>query len=174
VDHPLRAGQRSSKHGAAAAEALIAVPLFALLFASILYFHALARAKQDVLLEARRAAWQAALAGCSSDAANGVKTSPGSALPRAEELDARTTQDEKDDAARYDRVASMTIVGPAISALAPRGLVAKRKADVSVSSPLPDAPQRVSAKAYLSCNEQAHEPGDVALDLAKGLLDLPW
>lgn len=59
---------RRRARGAALVEVVVVVPLFILLFASMLFVHHVAANAQQTQLRARNAAWQKAMSGCSGGA----------------------------------------------------------------------------------------------------------
>jgi Tfp pilus assembly protein PilV len=64
--HLLRVRARKNQRGAILTEAVIAVPVFIILLAGMLFFHQTISKTQRSMLAARREAWAAAMAGCRS------------------------------------------------------------------------------------------------------------
>jgi Flp pilus assembly protein TadG len=66
TSHLPRSRARKNQRGAAMTETIIAVPVFIVLLAGMLFFHQMVSKTQRAMLAARREAWTSAMGGCPS------------------------------------------------------------------------------------------------------------
>jgi len=161
---PVR-GSRRQLHGVAMVEAVIMLPVLGILFVGTSFVRERALARQQALLEARRCAWDYALAGCDPEhLPQSCKGTPqrGQTAEGAHKSEDMIGQlDESHDG--FNPLDDVPVLGSAMRALFGTTTTASRS--IELASPwTPGARFAVGGEITVACNEKPREVLDVVRD----------
>lgn len=160
-----------SREGAAMIEAVMALPVFAIVLAGAFYFHQKLAASQSVVLDARGAAWHAALDACEDKAAAGEQLQRGAPLEHVDQIQTAANRHvSSDPKALFAGLSDIPVVGGIIDTLVPRGIRAERSVDVRGSALLGFPAEPARASAYVACNEAQADPWETTLEVFTSML----
>lgn len=153
-DRALSRRARAPRRGAATVEAVIMLPVLGILLVGVLVVHALLVARQAVLVEARRCAWQHAVQGCRGELPAGcVQPS----ISRSADLEAKSESILEASRSAVSEGAQVfddvPILGEAIGGLLGEKASAVVSREVQVPGE-PEAPATVHGRVSLLCNER--------------------
>lgn len=152
-------------------EAVIALPVFALVLAGTFHLHERIAASQDAMLAARAAAWDAALDGCRESKTGGDELRDGSALPHLDQLHQATApRAGSDPNSMFGSLDDIPVVGSVLGSIVPRGIRAQRSVDVAASARLGFAATSARSAAYVACNEAPADPWKTTLKIFTSML----
>lgn len=148
---------RKAKQGAALAEFVVLLPLFALIWAGALYMLRSYEGKQVAMLKARSCGWQFALAGCETPPA-------GCDVHKADDGDTGVEEAKAHmhDGSVIDAAVRLPVIGSAIRALF--GVGARGTVSTNVPRPplLGGGEVRQEGRFYVLCNTRYQTLGDMA------------
>ncbi len=162
------------RRGAAMAEAVIALPVFAIVLAGIVYFHTLLVAKQTVGQEARLDAWHSAVDGCANEPTSGNMIDGGPAPAQMQNVtNAVRTSAAVSSQSMFSSLNDIPMIGPLINSLVPGGVRADATAHVPQPKLLPFGHNDVTSRTFVPCNEKSTSPGKALRKAFTRLLPMP-
>jgi hypothetical protein len=165
--------RRRGECGAAMVEAVVVLPVFVILFVSLVYVRDLGLAKQQAEMQARSCAWLYSASNCSfrgglvpAECEGVLREGHVSASPDLEQALENGKSQILEQASPEGALSSVVapLLGDAISAAFGRSLSAEVRREVARPSLYGGKTAAVTGRYHLACNLTPQEPEDVALD----------